>query len=142
MLRSGRRRQQELAEREGAGERLWTSAFTDEVRTKIKLAAADTIGGYGDDIYGYAHGLLIRQWGCDQFTTQATTTTGDLMGALKLGDNDLVADVVEALYAAIAYHTYGYGHAAYQPAAGPGYFADEVNRIFREERVAFELIQG
>ncbi len=75
-----------MAEREAAGESFWTSRFTTEVRVKIKLAAADAFGYAGDSVYQYAHGLLIRQYGQDGFTTTAHDPTGDLIGALTIGD--------------------------------------------------------
>jgi hypothetical protein len=35
----------ELTQREAGGENFWTGSFTEADRTKIELAAADTIGG-------------------------------------------------------------------------------------------------
>jgi hypothetical protein len=59
VLRSGRNREQDLAEREAAGENLWTKTFSEETRVKIKLAASDTAGRYArDDVYFFAHALL------------------------------------------------------------------------------------
>jgi hypothetical protein len=107
------------------------------------LAAADTIGASaGSDIYPYAHGLLIRQHGRDRFTTNSIDETSDLIGALILGDDDVVADVVEALYAAIRFCAEGFNPYMMVPAFGTKFFATEINRIFREERVAFQLIEG
>jgi hypothetical protein len=135
MLRSGRRKQQELAEREAAGENLWTKWFSDKARVKIKLAAADTIGKYAaDDVYSHAHGLLCRQWGQERFSTASHNITSDLISALQGGEEDLVADVIEALYAAITHVSmYGGSSALSRPVAGPVYFADRVNVILREE---------
>jgi hypothetical protein len=143
LFRSGRRRQEEIAEREAAGENLWTTDFSREVRVKIKLAAADTIGSYaGNDVYTYAHGLLARAHGQEKFTTRATNQTSDLIGTLTLGDDEIVPDVVESLYEAIRHFTRDFVGFAQVPIAGPDYFAEQVNRILREERVAFELIEG
>ena len=93
----GRKRQQEMAQREAAGENLWTSEFSNQVRVEIKLAASDAVGYSRRDDLNYTDALLLRQYGQDRFTTQATTQTSDLIGALRIGDDDRVADVVEAL---------------------------------------------
>jgi|SRR6516165_1185184 len=67
MLRSARKRQRELAEREAAGESCWTKELTLEVRTKINFAAADTIGHSARAyVYPDAHGVLVKQRGSDQ----------------------------------------------------------------------------
>jgi len=143
MLRSGRKRQQELAEREAAGENLWTKSFSEGTRVKIKLAAADTIGIHAaDDVYGFAHGLLCRQWGQEKFITASVNSTTDLIGALQIGDDDLVADVIEAVYSAILFTLQNFSSGRARPVAGPKAFAERVNDILREERVAFELVEG
>ena len=61
---------------------------------------------------------------------------------MLIGDDELVADVVEALYAAIKHAVESFSTSAIRPVAGPKSFADHVNRILREQRVAFELIEG
>ncbi len=101
MLRSGRKRQQEFAAREAAGESLWTDEFSPEVRVKIKMAMADTIGYSENSIYMQARGLLVRQHGQERFTTKATNDVGGFIGALTIGYDDMVADGVEAFYAAL-----------------------------------------
>jgi hypothetical protein len=142
-LRSGRRRQRELVEREAAGESFWTTDFTPEVRTKVKLAAADTIGHTaGDKVYPYAHGLLTRQWGRNRFTAAASNPTEDVIGALTVGDSEMVPDVIEALGVSIDFFIHNHQQPWERPTAGIGYFSNEMNRIFREERVAYQLIEG
>jgi hypothetical protein len=142
VLRSGRRRQQEMAEREAAGENLWTKSISEEARVKVKLAAADTIGDVADGVYRYAHGLLCREWGQERFITASTNATSDLIGALQLGDDELVTDVIEALYEGIRYCALDFSYYGPRPVAGPGYFAEQINRILQHERIAFQLIEG
>lgn len=54
---------------------------------------ADTLGYSDDSIYSHADGLLARQHGQEKFTLKATNHVGDFIGALTIGDGDLVADV-------------------------------------------------
>jgi hypothetical protein len=55
------------------------------------------------------------------------------------GGDDVVTDVIEALYSALNSSRYSTGR---RPVAGPDYFSGLVNRILREERIAFELVEG
>jgi hypothetical protein len=82
---------------------------------------------------------LSRQWGRDSFSAAGGDSTTDLLGGLKAGEDDLVADIIEAIYLGIRASMETSGE---RPVAGPDYFASRVNQILREERVAFELIEG
>ena len=104
--------------------------------------AADAIGNNGSPAYPYANGLLCWQRGFDRSNSNALDPTHDVIAALCTGDDDMVTDVVEALYAAI--EACGMVLFRFNSVSDhtPGFFASEVNRILREERVAYEPIEG
>ena len=142
LLRSGRKRPQQMAECEAVDAETWTEGFTDAVRVKIKLVAADAIGNNGSPAYPYANGLLCWQRGFYCSNSNALDPTHDVIAALCTGDDDMVTDVVEVLYAAI--EACGMVLFRFNSVSDhtPGFFASEVNRILREERVAYEPIEG
>jgi hypothetical protein len=121
-LFSERKRLQNLRDREEAGESFWTEDFSPEVRMKVKFALADCCNTEQITVADYAHGLIIRDSGVQRLTTASTGPVSDLFGALAIGDNDMVATVIESLYVAMELHWGGSGSMV----AGPSTFEAKV----------------
>jgi hypothetical protein len=145
VLHSLRKRLQDHAEREAAGESLWSPSFPEPARTRITYVLHQIVVTTGDDyattkVFGEARRLIGSQIG-------AYTLAGDMKASddfftyYQRCDDDMFPTVLEALYRSLdaldeseAYSSYQQGYARQ--------FAKGVNEIFAQERVGWEFIEG
>lgn len=141
MLYSERNRRRERDEREAGGENLWTSEFSLAVRRKVAYVARDAENLRNNDYpYGVEYqevekqaiNLILRAEGWNQLTIDSSTGPNYRASLWEFAEgcaSDFYPTVIEALFCAIG------GQWA-------GAYAKLVNEILRENRVAFELIDG
>lgn len=138
MFFSRRKRLQELANREAAGESLWTDVFDGTSRAKLVLLmqslTADDYPRGGRLILARTH--VLHDVGQFFLSDGHADPVTDLIGAVLNGDSDIVATVIEAVYLTLVRDTNGYvskDHAS---------FGNRVNEVLREHRISFELVEG
>jgi hypothetical protein len=143
-----RQRLQESAEREAAGESLWTPAFSDRVRTRIIHVFRRLVSGAINVglpvIFAEAQRVILEQEGGFSLIPGETTPTDDFFKYYQRCTDAMFPTAIEALAAALDagdraearanYHSWPYGWAEA--------FTGEVNVIFAQERVGWELIDG
>lgn len=133
MLPSARRRKKETAARESAGESLWTKTFDHRARTRIESiwstyeSAAD--GPYDSQVRYLIADILRTEggWQVGQAVDPEALRNDKVPHEVLL---DILASVPDALDQARPGHKYG------------GKFAQEVNVILHEHRIAYKFVEG
>lgn len=148
MLHSLRKRLQDFAEREAAGESLWTPAFSERVRTRIIQVFRRIVGSATEvrpgAIFAEAQRRILEQEGRFSLTPGVTDPADDFFKYFQTCDDSMFPTVIEALVPALDlgdraeasghYRSWAYGWA--------DAFSSEVNEILAQERVGWELIDG
>lgn len=128
-LYSERKRLGALAEREASGVSLWSMAIPPEARVKlVKILemVLEKDGWSGRDDWGDLARVVRYARGVNQIAGSASAET-DIRAAVREGDFELVADVLEAAI-------------RYVPDRLREALRDEVNSVLASYRVAFELV--
>lgn len=130
----GRTREREYAEREAAGERLWTRDVPAEVRNKIFYAFMRACAGpeEGQRALSLARDRVLWETGWLTLGSEGTPAE-DFCRALEQAREPLFPTLVEAL----AWTVVGS-----EVIANPACFVAAVNDAFRQHRVSWELIEG
>ena len=106
MLHSLRRRLQESAERESAGESLWTEEFSERTRTRILHILTRTVGAFTitnmREVAGSARSLILEQEGLDNLAGNGNPEP-DFLTYVRFCPHDMFPTVVEASIMALAY---------------------------------------
>ena len=141
MLFSNRKREEDRTRREAAGESLWTSAVSTNVRVKIIYAFYDAIssGDYQRFALEIAHGVLAREYGQPNFSG-LTSKSDDITEYLRTCSDEEVPDVIEALLEGLRRAD---GKDEYRIGiVKPLLFARKLNEILATERISYELVEG
>lgn len=133
-----RKREREFAEREAAGENLWSSYCAEHVRTKIIYAARNASDPEIDPrhIFQAARDAAVEDLGWRYLELEGDRSGDEdfvhaLMNAPSGGA--LLPTLIEALYWAIL---------TYPLAADAATFEEEVNETLQRDRVVWELVDG
>lgn len=139
MLYGRRKRLAEMAEREAAGESLWTDEFDEQARRKIVLIAQKAVGqNYGSGaFYEVARDAVLMDEGRFFLCEKYMHAEEDLLNHVLRADDEGVVDAVEALSGAL--HTQRLQGAASNYAGGE-YFDLMVATVLREHRISYDLI--
>lgn len=145
MLHSQRKRQQEYAEREAAGESLWTLTFDDRTRTRI-MHVFNRAQGRTDtsphDLFTRAHRLICEAEGKHFLAIQGASPAGDFERYYNVCPDIMFPTVLEALWRAFAALDdeeatfYGFDKDY------SGSFASGANEYLAQERVGWEFVDG
>ncbi|WP_439380521.1 hypothetical protein [Amycolatopsis lexingtonensis] len=135
ILHRHRKRLEELAKREAAGESLWTASFDEKVRTKIAHAFSDFSSGSIIDTATIARGLILREEGLFFLCQPRETEWGDLGKYLMACDDEMIPTVIEAMSIAIRECEYTGWQADEQ-------FDQQMSTILREHRISYDFIDG
>lgn len=143
-LHSRRKRLEEYARREAAGENLWDPDFPAPVRVKIRHGArmaATPLGRDGfDEVMQRARSRILTDEGWDDLMNDREPSR-DFLKLLSDGSNELIPTAVEALWWALGLrYTTPYGDPVGPPVRP--LFDQHVNTAFVEHRVAWELVEG
>lgn len=133
-----REREREFAEREAAGENLWSSNAPEHVRTKIVYAARNASDPEVDPrhLFRAARDAVVEDLGWRYLKVQEDTSGDeDFVQALMIAPSDegLFPTLVEALHWAILTDPLTVNAVTFEA---------EVNDAFRRDRVAWELMDG
>lgn len=140
-----RKRQKELAQREAAGEPLWTSELPTQTRLKL-IHALNSVTESGDGYHSWkgepvetARTRVLRDEGLANLAGEVNAHS-DLYKALQVAEVDLVMSLLEALLVEVAAQSdSSYGN--YElPQVRLAMFRNEVNEIFRADRIAAEFV--
>jgi hypothetical protein len=144
MLHSLRRRLQQAADREAAGESLWTPGFDARVRTRVMHVVRQTASGFimtnVESLFAVAQGLIVAQEGLYTLTGTRTAPHSDFFEYFQTCEDAMFPTVLEALVLAFeqvdeAEARQGNYRRGYAEA-----FSREANEILAQERIAWELI--
>ena len=145
MLHSLRRRLAEYAQRESAGESLWTNEFSD--RTRILHVLTRTLqGSYAvnpEHVFAEARRVILEQEG--GFTlvpAKRLTAADDFFQFYQACHHDMFPTVMEALVPALQRADEIEHSLGTWPEGWAASFARETNEIFAQERVGWELIDS
>ncbi len=142
MLHLERKRIEELAKREAAGESLWTDSFSEPVRTKIFYAYLDTAGDYRQNGQIHARGLILRDLGLFVLHSRQHNELTDFFDYFMDCKSSEFPTVVEALIESLRLtEKNSYDHMHPNPASYEK-FTQEVMGILLRERISFEIIDG
>lgn len=144
MLFRRRKRQEELARREVAGEDLWTSNFDDRIRVRlVHLLRTTTNEEYplseGDRLRA-ARAAILEEEGLfflEKPGASPSDQLEDVVFAVLRGDTDMVATIIEAVYRALTdprLNRFRTREAAE--------FGTTVRKLLAEHRVAFDFVDG
>lgn len=131
-----RQRQQEFAEREAAGENLWTQEFDNRARQRILYALDGSMDDRAnpEDLLGAARNLVLKEEGLPYLAAgEGYTATHDVQVAIRQCDPPLLLSLLEACSFILRleparFHT------------KPDAWEKQVNTILREHRIAYELV--
>lgn len=134
-----RQREQEYAEREAAGENLWTYEVPSEVRNKIfhgLAAACSNPGTHVTEVIRIARQMVLVETGWPSLSgvPDVQDAKTDFQLALDRATGSLFPTLVEALVAA------HYSHFRSKPDTDN--FEAWVNEVFNRHRIAWELVEG
>lgn len=139
MLFSHRKRMAELAARESAGESLWTKQFDPKTRGRLAHAAMDAGGSFGADMFfERARRMILRTEGLFFLTEAGRGAREDFFACLLQGRDEMIPDLIEALSLAFTHNDI---NAQVGNWHGGKLFDASVNKVLREERISFELIE-
>ena len=145
MLYERRKRQEDLARRESAGESLWDEGFDEPARVRLVhcLQALSTARGETTRYLRRAHQLICSELGLFHFDGDPGAVSRgqpekDLIAGLLQGDAERVATIIESVWLVLAEQLGS--DTRYNSTLGG--FRTEVATILAEHRVAFELIDG
>lgn len=132
MLYSQRRREQQYAEREAAGESLWTTEISEPARRRVLFTYEDALRdkGYYLALMEDTQGLLLRVYGRPDLGIPGSPVF-DVEQFMVSTSDDYALDVLEAMIALLPQHS-----------TERSRFIADVNQIFRQERLAYEVVNG
>jgi hypothetical protein len=144
-----RDREQTRLKAEAAGESFWTSSFSPEVRARIlhlhrRLCEdhADP-GNFHKALLAEARKEMLGQLGKWQLAGQDDAPNDMFVFMNRNGGDALVPSAIEALYHAFAKtDEYERQSGFYGWTNRPGRFQQGINDVFRQERVAWSLVDG
>jgi hypothetical protein len=132
-----------MAEAEAAGESFWTEAFNERVRTRIGHRWDRVVDSTGVDpgtVFGWARAMMLEQEGESYLVGEGLSPYSDFDMAFRSGPDELYPTVVEALLLASKNWDEAHAYGPYGTKGIPYRVADEINEVFAEERVAWEII--
>lgn len=128
MLRSRRNRERGYAERETAGESLWTEEFDERAIKRLDALWKRFESGVGSAtsraLYAWRIAERLRSEG--GWTVPERVTSGSLKGAFQLS-HELALDMLEAMIGTFAQQL--------------GDIDDEVNTVLREHRIGYRIVE-
>jgi hypothetical protein len=136
MLHHRRKRLEELAKRESAGDSFWTKKFDKTVRLKILHALRDSTDTYPEEVARIARELILRDVGLAYLQNPQGNAWADTVSYLLNCDDDMVPTIVEAIYEAIQIFEHDEWSAKHIE------FATTMSNTFREHRLSFDFIDG
>ncbi len=148
MLHSLRKRLQEFAEREAAGESLWTPAFSERARTRILHVYQRIVGGAmyvtPTAIFAEARRRIVEQEGKFALVPGATKPADDFFRYFQQCPDDMFPTVIEALLGAVEAGDNTEAQQSYRsyPFRWAEALSKEINDILAQERVGWEVIDG
>lgn len=146
MLHSLRRRLEQFAEREAAGESLWTPEFSERARSRIMHVVRRIDGESSmstiNQLFGEAHRLIVEQEGGFSLTGSTQAPSADFFAFYQACDDDMFPTVLEALV--LAFDASDNANLNYMPykQGWSTRFANSVNEILAQERIGWELVGG
>jgi hypothetical protein len=138
VLHSRRKRLQELAAREAAGESFWSDKFDEAARTKI-LIAFQTATQNCVPFFEAARLAILRDEGMLHLVDGNWQPVQDLLAYLLNCRDDMVPTVIEAMSQACSSRSLIAGTGVYDSV---GYFDRTANVVLREHRISYELISN
>lgn len=134
-----RQREQEYAEREAAGENLWTYEVPSEVRNKIFHGLAASCSNPGmqvTDIMRIAHQMVLIETGWPSLSgvPDVQDDKADFQLAFERATGSLFPTLVEALVSA--------HYSRFRRKPDTDRFEAWVNEVFNRHRIAWELVEG
>lgn len=141
MLYGRRKRLDEMAAREAAGESFWTKKFDNSVRTKMVLAFRNA-APY-KDYYAYAREAILHDEGKFFLCTDQLDDPEDLINFLLMCDDETVPTVIEAMAQACNSSSLaGAGGMSWYQRQQTRTFEPAISSILREHRISYDLTQG
>jgi hypothetical protein len=138
MLFGQRKRLEQITKAEAEGESFWTTSFSKAVRTKFVHLFTDATSE--DPVYYMvARGLILRDDGKLFLDSSQWDDRNDLLHyVFKCADADMPT-VIEAMLAACGHHQAIRATGNYD---GAVIFSNGANRILREHRISYKLVNG
>ena len=131
-----RQKLNQLATEEQAGQLFWTDAFSTQVRIKLTFAFKEAFRGSWQ-LVEKARYLILKDEGLLFLRDKNLDAREDFLEYFQYCDDDMVPTVIEAMMLSLldpdSYRVIGDSQAASK-------FKAEVNRIFTEHRISYELV--
>lgn len=144
MLHSLRKRMNQLAEGEAAGESFWTETFNERVRTRLRHAITRTASESHfseGSLFAEARRLIVEQEGMT--TLMGRGEAYDDFDAFFEGcGNDMFPTALEAVILGLATLDLRQARLGNRRRDYAARFVDSATEILRQERVAWEVIEG
>ncbi len=138
MLHARRRRRDELARLEAAGEVFWTDDFSEASRNRLLLYYRDFASDFSPHGLSFARDAILRDEGRLYLAKPQSSSQQDMASFLLTCDSNMMPTVVEALHLSLTY-----GNRYPQPPHGAQHlFAHGVKIVLREHRIAYDFIEG
>jgi hypothetical protein len=141
MLYARRKRLEAQAAAEAAGQSFWTSEFDEKARMKIVHAFTFSCEGGGRWQYAKAaRDLILLDEGIPYLVSGRMKEMNDLQNFILTGEDELIPSAIEAIAYVLTIPPNAVG--VIDCRVDPDGFAETVNTVLREHRIAFELIDG
>jgi hypothetical protein len=137
VLHSRRKRQEELARAEAAGQVFWTDTFDERARVRLWHAFTDCSSHYLSDTSTAARSLICRDEGLLYLVASHHPHVEDFGRYLMEGPNEMVPSCIEAMLQALlaqARNDYSFTNRA-------NLYRQLVPIILREHRISFEFVE-
>jgi len=135
MLHHERRRLAEIAEREAAGENLWTDKFNGNFRVKLRRAMAETTHDK-DEFIRFARWEVMKEVGLNSLLGMRSNFRMDFDHFIENGTDAMMPTVIEAFMRACS-------DGELQSMTGipdaDGELGPRINSLLREYRISFQL---
>lgn len=134
----------DMAEREATGESFWTEGFNERVRSRIAHAYARLVdiitAPYGDPaaVFTTARQMILEQGGEKFLQDSNASPYRDFKLFLESSPDDMYPTALEALLLSVDQYEASWRGAQYIA----GQFAESINEVFAQERVAWKIIDG
>jgi hypothetical protein len=139
MLHRRRKRLEELAAKEAAGESFWTDRFDTAVRTKIFHRIEGLTENWEAYYYPRARMAILIDEGLHYLQDSGFDERRNVLSYLLSGPDDMMPTVIEAFAAAFADERVAMETNRWEART---LFESFVNIVLREHRISYELIDG
>lgn len=135
-----------MAERESAGESLWNESFSDRVRTRIlhafRLYFDGAVTAYPGLVLGAARQVILGQEGLFSLAGDGGDAASDFLQYFGTCPDDMFPTVIESLIPELDRADELENRYMSWPQGWARSFTADVNEVFAQERVGWEVIDG